>query len=300
MSTVTESAPARPSLLRRIVTHWVARLLLMLVAFTVLIILLGLLLLWLSVGPIITQEIAGTLAALGTITLVTVLVERRPLAEVGLGLRGLPAQWARGFAVGAGFMTVCTIILALGGGYRVAGLSFALWPLLSGLLFQVAVGLFEEGLFRGILFRLLEEGLGSWAALAITAALFGAAHLANPQATLWGATAIMIEAGILLGAAYMATRSLWFVAGLHTAWNFLQGPIYGFTISGTGETTDSLIRPAIQGPELLTGGVFGMEASLIAVLIGLALGVWFAVRAARGGKTLRALLWRGGINRLGR
>jgi hypothetical protein len=96
----------------------------------------------------------------------------------------------------------------------------------------------------------------------------------------------------------MATRSLWFVAGLHTAWNFLQGPIYGFNISGSGLTTESLLVPSIQGPELLTGGVFGIEASLIAVLLGLALGVWFAVRAARGGKTLRPLLWRGGINRL--
>jgi membrane protease YdiL (CAAX protease family) len=299
MSTVIDVPPARPSLLRRILTHWVVRLILTTVIFILLIILLGLLLFRLSFDLLVIQEAAGSVAALGAIGLVTLLVERRPLAEVGLGLRDLPGQWARGFALGAGFMSACVLILAIFGGYRVTGLSFASWPLLSGLLFQVGVGLFEEGLFRGILFRLLEEGLGSWAALTITAAIFGAAHLANPDATVWGAAAIMIEAGVLLGAAYMATRSLWFVTGLHTAWNFLQGPIYGFNISGSGQTTQSLLKPSIQGPELLTGGIFGIEASLIAVLLGLALGVWFAARAARGGKTLRPLLWRGGINRLG-
>jgi membrane protease YdiL (CAAX protease family) len=299
MSADTDAAPpARPSLLRRIATHWVSRLLMCMAACIALIIPLSLLLLGLRLAPIVAQEVAGTVAALGAIALVTLLVERRPLAAVGLGPRELPAQWARGFAVGAGFMTACTLALALFGGYRVAGLSLALGPLLSGLLLHIGVGLFEEGLFRGILFRLLEEGLGSWAALLITSAIFGAAHLANPQATLWGAAAIMIEAGVLLGAAYMLTRSLWFVAGLHTAWNFLQGPVYGFNISGSGATTESLLRPSIQGPELLTGGVFGMEASLIAVLLGLALGVWFAARAARGGRAMRPLLWRGGINRV--
>jgi hypothetical protein len=300
MNAVVVPAPsARPSLLRRIVTYWVARLLLTLAVFLVMFILLSLALSRLPLDPLAAQEAAGTVAALGAIMLVTLRVERRPLAEVGLGLRGLPMQWLRGFALGAGVITACTLILALLGGYRVVGLSLALGPLLSGLLLHIGVGLFEEGLFRGILFRLLEEGLGSWVALAITMVVFGAAHLANPQATLWGATAIMVEAGVLFGSAYMLTRSLWFVAGLHTAWNFLQGPIYGFSISGSGGTTDSLLRPSIQGPDLLTGGVFGMEASLIAVLLGLALGIWFAVGAVRGRKTLHPLLWRGGINRLG-
>jgi hypothetical protein len=287
--------------MRRILTHWVVRLLLTAVTFVLLFFVTGLALFALPVGldPLVLQEIAGTLSALGAITLVTLLVERRRLEEVGLGLRGLPGQWLRGFAVGAGYLAASVAILALLGGYRVAGLNLALGPLLYGLLLHTGVGLFEEGLFRGILFRLLEEGLGSWAALAMSAAFFGFVHLSNPQATPWGAAAIAIEAGVLLGAAYMLTRSLWFAAGLHTAWNFLQGPVFGFNISGSGLTTQSLLVPSIQGPELLTGGVFGIEASLIAVLLGLALGVWFAARAAHAGNTVRPLLWRGGINRWG-
>lgn len=301
MTTSADTPPTKPSLLRQIVTHWGTRMLLTMLAFGLLLLLSGALLLGLPVAldPLVFQEIVGTVGALGAIALVTRLVERRPLAAVGMGLRGLPGEWGRGFLVGAGFMAACVAVLALLGGYRVAGLRLALGPLLGGLLLQVGVGLFEEGLFRGILFRLLEEGLGSWAALAITAAIFGAAHLANPGATPWGAAAITIEAGLLLGAAYMATRSLWFVAGLHTAWNFCQGPIFGFEISGSGISFDSLLRPQIQGPELLTGGAFGIEASLIAVLLGLALGVWYAARAIRAGRTVRALLWRTGIARVG-
>jgi uncharacterized protein len=297
MSLPTDTTASPSSLPRRILTHWVVRTLLTAVVFLVLLVLLGLAGLWLLPGRdmLLLQEVAGTLAAFGAIALVTRLVERRPLAEVGAGLRGLPGQWLRGFGLGAGYMLVCVIFMALLGGYRVTAVSLAAGPLLYGLTLHVLVGLFEEGLFRGILFRLLEEGLGSWAALALTAALFGAAHLINPAATLWGAAAIMIEAGVLLGAAYMLTRSLWFVAGLHAAWNFTQGPVLGFNISGSGLTTESLLRPAIQGPELLTGGPFGIEASLISVLLGLALGVWFAARAARQGRTVRALLWRGGV-----
>ncbi|NTW02788.1 MAG: CPBP family intramembrane metalloprotease, partial [Oscillochloris sp.] len=126
----------------------------------------------------------------------------------------------------------------------------------------------------------------------------GVAHILNPEATLWGALAITIEAGILFGTAYMFTRSLWFVFGLHTAWNFLQGPVFGINISGSNLVHESLLIPSIQGPDLLTGGAFGIEASLVAVLLGLALGIWYAVRVVRAGRTMRPLLWRGGINRL--
>ncbi|NTV63323.1 MAG: CPBP family intramembrane metalloprotease [Oscillochloris sp.] len=300
MSVGSANPPDQPSLPQRILTHWVVRLLLTGLAFVLLMIVLGLILTQLPIvlSPLAFQELIGTLAALGAIGLVTVLVERRPLRAVGLGWRGMPGQWLRGAAVGAGLMSACVLLLALAGGYRVGGLRLALGPLLSSLLLQVGVGLFEEGLFRGMIFRLLEEGLGSWVALVLSSTLFGAIHLLNPQATPLGAAAIAVEAGVLLAAAYMLTRSLWFVAGLHTAWNFFQGSIFGSNISGSGIQTTSLLVARFEGPELLTGGVFGIEASLIAILLGLALGLWFAVRAARSGRTMRALLWRGGINRV--
>ena len=97
----------------------------------------------------------------------------------------------------------------------------------------------EELLFRGILFRWLEEFGGSWLALLLTSALFGAAHLGNPNATAFSAFCIAVEAGVLLGAAYMLTRSLWLPMGLHAAWNFTQGEIFDVPVSGSTSMASS-------------------------------------------------------------
>jgi hypothetical protein len=86
--------------------------------------------------------------------------------------------------------------------------------------------------------------------------------------------------------------------GLHTAWNFLQGTIFGVAVSGTDAPTDSLFQPLIQGNPWLTGGAFGIEASVITVVLGLGLGVSFIVYAVRQKRTMRGLWWRGGINRI--
>ena len=90
-----------------------------------------------------------------------------------------------------------------------------------------ASGYIEEVIFRGVLFRIVEESLGTWLALGTTIALFGLAHLGNPNATLYGAAAIGIEAGMLLGAAYVVTRRLWFAVGVHFGWNFMQAGVFG-------------------------------------------------------------------------
>jgi uncharacterized protein len=112
----------------------------------------------------------------------------------------------------------------------------------------------------------------------------------------WSAVAIALEAGILIGAVYMATRSLWFAMGLHTAWNVLQGTIFGVAVSGIDAPTDSLFQPLIQGNHWLTGGAFGIEASVMTVVLGLGLGLFFVVSAVRKKRTMRGLIWRSGIN----
>ena len=137
----------------------------------------------------------------------------------------------------------------------------------------------EELLFRGILFRWLEEFGGSFVALLITSAMFGAAHLMNPNATPVAAFGIAIEAGVLLGGAYMLTRSLWLPIGLHAAWNFTQGEIFDVPVSGLDE--HGLVQAKLSGPALLSGGGFGLEASLFAMVIATAAGiflVWLAIR----------------------
>ena len=86
-----------------------------------------------------------------------------------------------------------------------------------------------------MLFRIIEERTGTWIALALTGVVFGAIHLANPDATLWGTTAIAIEAGFMLAACYAATRNLWVPIGLHFGWNFAAGGIFSVVVSGNGE-----------------------------------------------------------------
>ena len=85
---------------------------------------------------------------------------------------------------------------------------------------------------------------------------------------------IAIEAGVLLGAAYKYTNSLWFPIGIHWAWNFTQGNVFGVAVSG-GDIEESILSATLSGPDIITGGSFGPEASIIALLLGSILSAFF-------------------------
>lgn len=214
-------------------------------------------------------------------------LERRPDAEFavpGAG-RELGLGLIAGFAL---FSAMAGIVLLLGGlqveGVRGTG---QLWSMLA---MGIVSGTIEEALFRGVLFRHVETMLGSWAALAITSALFGLAHIANPNASLFAAFAIAMEAGILLGAAYLLTRRLWLAVGIHAAWNFTQGWVFSVPVSG-GDAPLGLLITSRTGPDWLTGGDFGLEASVIAMGIATLAGVLMLRRAVSSGR-LVAPMWR--------
>jgi uncharacterized protein len=226
-------------------------------------------------------------ALLATVTLwaSVYLFEGKTLASaVGLALPGAPARFAKGFLVGAGLLTLVTGTLWLCGAYHVVGLGTGatLSALGHAALLCLAIGVFEEVLFRGVVFRLLEQGLGTWAALGLSALLFGFIHLANPGASTHSALAIALEAGVLVAAAYVATRSLWVPIGLHTAWNYFEGPVYGARVSGL--SLPSVLDVRWDGPTWLSGGAFGPEAGLPAIVWGTALGCAFLVLAFRRGQ----------------
>lgn len=293
------AAPKPPSLARRVMLHWLARLLITWFGFGLLTAALvtGLQAMSVNIGSSVTVGVLAVCALLA-VCAVTRLIEQRPLAEIGLDWRHSAGDWLKGAGVGAGYLCASVGILALLGGYRIVGVTVVGEALASGLLLHFLVGVFEETLFRGLLFRFLEEGFGSWIALVTTALIFGGLHLSNPNATVWSTCAIALEAGISFGAVYMATRSLWVVMGFHTAWNFLQGAVFGVAVSGNGAPSDSLFTPIIQGNPWLSGGAFGIEASVIAVALGLGLGLFFIARAVRQKRIMRGFLWRSGINQL--
>jgi hypothetical protein len=104
----------------------------------------------------------------------------------------------------------------------------------------------------------------------VSAALFGLLHALNPGATMTSTVAIALEAGVLLAAAYALTRNLWFPIGLHLGWNFTEGGIFGASISG-GAAGKGIFSVSLAGPDLITGGKFGPEASMVAIAVCLAL-----------------------------
>ncbi|MGP5304033.1 lysostaphin resistance A-like protein [Brachybacterium alimentarium] len=227
---------------------------------------------------------AGSAVAVGGYLLLVGPLGRRP----GLGLRGPGklAELGAGLLAGTALISLAVGLIALLGGYRVTGFS-ASPQLLAPLAIGIGAGVIEEILFRGILLRVLDAWLGSWAALGITSLLFGLIHMTNPGASLVTALGLVIEAGILLGAAYLLTRRLWFAIGLHIAWNAVQAGVFSSTVSGTGEQR-GLLLAEMDGPAWLTGGAMGIEGSAVTVLLGLVVGIVLLGLAARRGHLLPA------------
>jgi hypothetical protein len=201
------------------------------------------------------------LAVLLAYAILVRLIERRPLSE--LSPRTIPTYGLAWFITGAVLFSVVVGVLWLAGSYHVIGTDPQVDWLPGVLTAGIGAGMVEEIVTRGVIFRIVEEGLGTWWALAISALFFGAAHIFNPGATLWSSAAIAIEAGLLLAMIYHVTRSLWACIGLHAAWNIMQGTVYGIPVSG-GASKGWLISNR-TGPDWLSGGVFGAEASVVAL-----------------------------------
>lgn len=205
--------------------------------------------------------------------------ERRTVTE--LAPAGAAGATGRGLLIGVLWCATVIANIWFLGGYHVESTGSA--GAAVGLLgFMAAAATTEELLVRGVLFRLAEERLGTWPALVLTGALFGAMHLTNPDATPWGVVAIAVEAGGLLAAAYAATRTLWLPIGLHLGWNFALSGIFGAEVSGN-DTAQGLLQGTTSGSTIVTGGDFGPEGSAYTVAIGIVLtGVFMWLAHRRG------------------
>lgn len=230
--------------------------------------------------------LAKTIAAAGMIALAMWIyvgfaryIERRPPSDLAFdpGLREL----GLGMLLGSLLYTAGVLVLMVLGVARIEGMN----PdsiMLPAIAMALSSGFLEELLFRGALFRIVEEWLGSWVSVVISSVTFGFVHLMNPEATLTGAIFISVEAGLLLAAAYMLTRRLWLGIGFHISWNYTQSAVFGGIVSG-GVAEPGLFKTVITGPDLLTGGSFGLEASLVPCILATATGMFLAVRAVRAG-----------------
>ena len=207
-------------------------------------------------------------------------IEQRAVSE--LSLPGMGKQFGAGLLIGAGLYTACELILMGLGIYRIDGVN-PLSYMLPAIAMALSSSVFEELLFRGVLFLSVEKWFGSWVALVVSSLVFGLTHLVNPQATIEGALFIAVEAGVLLAAALMLTRRLWLCIGFHMAWNYTQSAIFSGIVSGN-EAEQGLIRSTMKGPDWLTGGNFGVESSVLSLVLCTTTGIVMLVMAVRRGK----------------
>ncbi len=228
--------------------------------------------------------VALAIAGFGVYLGYAFFIEKREVSE--LALPGMRRELGIGLLVGAGLYAVCELILMALGCYRIEGLNP--WRfMIPAIAMALSAGVFEELLFRGVLYRSIETWFGSWAALVVSSLVFGLTHLMNPQGTLEGALFIAVEAGILLAGALMLTGRLWMSMGFHVAWNYTQSAIFSSIVSGN-DAAQGLIRSTIKGPDFLTGGDFGVESSVLALVLALVLctgtGIALVVMAVKRGK----------------
>jgi hypothetical protein len=221
------------------------------------------------------------LAIIALASFICVGLEKRSFLD--LGLRFGPRWFGEFLAgtLGGILLILLTALLVRGlGGFhweRAAGVGSR--QLLAGAAMFLGVAFNEELMARGYPFQRLVEGAGPWVGQLVFAALFALMHWGNPGmhgATKAWATLNIALAAVLLGFCYLRTRSLALPVGLHLGWNWAQGNLLGFGVSGT-TGANGFWTPVFHGkPEWLTGGAFGLEASVICTLVcGAAiLGLW--------------------------
>ncbi|MCB7482135.1 CPBP family intramembrane glutamic endopeptidase [Christiangramia sediminis] len=209
---------------------------------------------------------------LGTILIVWLYlkyIDREKFIEIGLRFKNNMKSFWTGFAIGALIILSGFGILQILGEINIQNINFDFNQILISITIFVLVSLTEEILYRGYVLRNLMYSFNKYIALFISAVLFSLMHGFNPNIDIIGSTNIFL-AGILLGITYIHTKNLLFPIALHFSWNFFQ-TILGFNVSG--QNTYSVLKLSIPEKNILNGGAFGFEGSilsLVAILITIA------------------------------
>lgn len=191
-------------------------------------------------------------------------IDGKSFESLGFKWKGYSNEAGLGFFGALAILGIGSLILVATGYISFISATFNISPLLLEIAIMVVVAFVEELLFRGYLLNNLLQSMNKWLALAISSVLFALFHEANPEVTVFAIVNILL-AGILLGLNYIFTKNLWFGIFFHFAWNYFQGPVLGYDVSGLKLT--SVVQQTITGPEVWTGGPFGFEGSLLCPLL---------------------------------
>lgn len=216
------------------------------------------------VGYILLE--GSMLLAVLTAAVIMLRLEQRPFSDLGLSVKGHAKGLWYGFLMAVLLYLVGFGLSLVMGEVEVTGFQFKPLGLLGALLFFLLVALFEEILMRGyILGHLLHTRLNKFLSLFISAALFAFLHIFNPEIGFLPMINLVL-AGMLLGASYLYTRNLCFPISLHLFWNWIQGPILGYQVSGNNFMS-TMLKLHIPEENVLNGGAFGFEGSLICTVL---------------------------------
>lgn len=179
-------------------------------------------------------------------------IDRKSFMSLGFAWKGYSNEAGLGFFGALTILGVGSLILVATGYISFISASLNINPLLLEIAIMIVVAFVEELLFRGYLLNNLLQSVNKWVALGISSILFAFFHEANPDVTVFAIVNIVL-AGILLGLNYIFTKNLWFGICFHFAWNYFQGPVLGYDVSGLKLT--SVVQQTVTGPEVWTGGL---------------------------------------------
>ena len=204
-----------------------------------------------------------SLSAVGNFILLFIfikVIDKRSLYSLGFEWKGHQRDALIGFFAGVVLLGLGSLVLAAFGYLKFTGFIFNASNILFSLLLFIVVAFSEELIFRGYLLNNLMQSVKPWVALTLSSFAFGLFHMSNPGAGLLPVLNVFI-AGFLLGINYIFTKNLWFGIFFHFSWNYFEGTVFGYNVSGF--TTSGFFSQSIDGPAWITGGDFGFEGSLI-------------------------------------
>jgi membrane protease YdiL (CAAX protease family) len=220
---------------------------------------------------------------IGIALLMTRLVDRQPVIEIGFRWKGYSSQAAAGFFLALLILSCGTVVLVAMQYLFFTGVDPDVSNILYSFLLFIIVAFTEEIAFRGYILNNLMQSTNKWVALTITSVAFALFHFTNPGGDNILPMLNIFVAGFLLGINYIYTKNLWFAIFLHLGWNFFQGPILGYEVSGFAAS--GVFQQTMKGPVLMTGGDFGFEGSLVCLVVNIAACIclwrYYAAREAR-------------------
>jgi CAAX protease family protein len=217
-----------------------------------------------KVPQLLLQVLPFALTTVITVPLFRRYADKKSLASLGFKYKGYSDDALTGFLFSAAILGTGSLLLYFTGNLKYNGATFVAADLVTGLTLMCLVAVAEETIFRGYILSNLLDSFNRWIALGLSAALFALVHAGNPGIDAVALVNIFIG-GLILGLNYVYTRNLWFAIMFHLGWNFLQGSVLGFPVSGIA--LNSVVQVTMSGNKLLTGGGFGFEGSLFQTVL---------------------------------